>query len=103
MTMVVTYPSKELNFFRNGYGASVIKSKYSYGGAEGLWELAVLEGDYNKWVITYDTPITSDVLGHLTYSDVEKIRFKIEALPNTLAALLNAARQIELEKLAGVK
>jgi hypothetical protein len=86
-------PTKELNFFRNGYGASVIKSKYSYGGAEGLWELAVLEGDHNEWVITYDTPITSDVLGHLTYSDVEKIRFKIEALPN----------KNELENLIGVK
>ena len=74
--------TQELDFFRNGYGASVIKSKYSYGGDEGLWELAVLEGVHNGWEITYDTPITSDVLGHLTYSDVEKIRFKIEALPN---------------------
>jgi hypothetical protein len=82
-----------LTFYPNGYGASVIKSKYSYGGVEGLWELAVLEGDHNEWAITYDTPITSDVLGHLTYSDVEKIRLKIEALPN----------KTELENLIGGK
>jgi|DEB0MinimDraft_4_1074332.scaffolds.fasta_scaffold02890_4 hypothetical protein len=73
--------TKELTFFRNGYGASVIKSKYSYGGDEGLWELAVVEGDHKEWNLVYDTPITSDVLGYLTYSEVEKIRREIEALP----------------------
>ena len=26
--------------FPNGYGASVIKGKYTYGGPEGLWEIA---------------------------------------------------------------
>ena len=29
--------------FDNGYGASVVKHKYSYGGDKGLWELAVIE------------------------------------------------------------
>lgn len=28
--------------FDNGYGASVIQHRYSYGGPQGLWELAVL-------------------------------------------------------------
>ena len=82
-----------LTFYPNGYGASVIKSKYSYGGAEGLWELAVLEGGIHEWVITYDTSITPNVMGHLTWSEVEKIRLKIEALPN----------KNELENLIGVK
>ena len=58
--------SLEFNF-ANGYGASVIKSQYSYGGKNGLWELAVL---YNG-ELCYDTPITNDVLGHLSWEDVE--------------------------------
>ena len=46
--------------FDNGYGASVIKSPYSYGGNQDLYELAVIKDD----AICYDTPITDDVLGY---------------------------------------
>ena len=28
--------------FENGFGASVIRGLYTYGGRQGLWELAVL-------------------------------------------------------------
>ena len=43
-------------------GASVVMFPGSYGFEKGLWELAVLDpwGD-----ITYDTPITCDVIGYL--------------------------------------
>ena len=53
--------------FPNGYGASVIRHKGSYGFTEGLWELAVLDdaGD-----LCYYTPITDDVIGHLTDEEV---------------------------------
>ena len=34
----------------------------SYGFEKGLWELAVLDANGE---ITYDTPITNDVIGHL--------------------------------------
>lgn len=53
--------------FPNGYGASVIRHKGSYGFAKGLWELAVLDraGD-----LCYSTPITDDVIGHLTNEEV---------------------------------
>ena len=40
---------------------------HSYGGDEGLWEVALIgpTGD-----IRYDTPVTDDVLGHLTDDEV---------------------------------
>ena len=62
--------------FPNGYGASIIKSPYSYGGAQDLYELAVL---YDN-MINYDTEITNDVLGYLTSEDVTKLLERIEAL-----------------------
>lgn len=63
--------------FPNGYGASVIRNDLSYGGSEGLWELAVLDvrGD-----LTYDTPITDNVIGYLDEPAVDVILRKIEAL-----------------------
>jgi hypothetical protein len=68
------------HFFDNGYGVSVIQSPNSYGGSRGLYELAVLEGDEDEWQLCYDTPITDDVIGHLTESDVEKLLNEVAAL-----------------------
>ena len=67
-------------FYPNGYGASIVQHKYSYGGDRGLWELAIIEGNEDEWDICYDTPITSDVLGHLSESEVDELLIKIEAL-----------------------
>ena len=54
--------------FPNGWGASVICHRGSYGGYRGLWELAVeLHG-----IIVYDTAICADVIGHLTTKYVHK-------------------------------
>ena len=59
--------------FPNGYGASVIRHKGSYGYKKGLWEVAVLfEGE-----LCYDTEITNDVLGHLNDPEVDNILGKI--------------------------
>ena len=33
---------QKLYKFANGYGASVVKGEHTYGGDEGLWELAVI-------------------------------------------------------------
>jgi len=62
--------------FDNGYGASVIRSPYSYGGNRDLYELAVTK-DNN---LCYDTPITDDVLGYLTEDDVTKYLGQIQNL-----------------------
>jgi hypothetical protein len=67
--------------FENGYGASVVQSPHSYGGDEGLWELGVVRFTGERFKLTYDTPITSDVLGHLHESDVEEYLDAIAALP----------------------
>lgn len=67
-------------FFRNGYGVSVISHEGSFGGSEGLYELAVIQGNPTKWEITYNTPITDDVLGYLTEEEVESYLNQIKAL-----------------------
>ena len=68
-------------FFLNGYGASIVIGPYTYGGDRGLYELAVLEGNESKCGLAYDTPITDDVIGHLTPDAVTELLGRIEALP----------------------
>jgi len=63
--------------FENGYGASVIRNEQSYGGHIGLYELAVLD-NYGK--LTYDTPITDDVLGYLNPKEVTNYLIQIQDL-----------------------
>ena len=62
--------------FDNGYEVSVVKSEYTYGGKDGLYELAIFKDDD----ICYDTPITNDVLGYLTDKDVTEVLIKIQQL-----------------------
>lgn len=63
--------------FGNGYGASVIRGQFTYGGSSGLWELAVVGQDGQ---LDYETPITDDVLGYLSESDVTETLDAIAAL-----------------------
>jgi hypothetical protein len=63
--------------YPNGYGASIVRHKGSYGGKAGLYELGVLHN--NK--LCYTTPITDDVLGHLKESEVDGILTQIQELP----------------------
>lgn len=65
--------------FPNGRGASVIRCGISYGAESGLWELAVLDAAGS---LDYSTPITNDVLGHLTVADVNAALAAIAALPS---------------------
>jgi hypothetical protein len=68
-------------FYPNGYGASVIQSRYSYGGDKGLYELAVLRGTANDCDLCYTTPITDDVEGYLSPEAVSALLVRIAALP----------------------
>ena len=62
--------------FDNGFGASIIQTNFSQGGRAGLFELAVLkEGHVNS-----TTPITDDVIGHLTPEDVMLVLDQIKKL-----------------------
>lgn len=65
--------------FANGYGASVIRNPGSYGT-----ELAVLRftgPGKTEWEITYDTPITDDVIGWLSAEECREILVRIAELP----------------------
>ena len=63
--------------FDNGYGASVIIGPHTYGGEDGLYELAVLGKDKK---LTYDTPVTDDVEGYLSEIQVTDLLIKIQQL-----------------------
>ena len=49
----------------------------SYGNEDGLWELGVTQDGS----LTYDTPITDDVIGRLTEDEVQTTLAQIAALP----------------------
>lgn len=73
--------SVELGFqntykFPNAYGASLIYTPMSYG-----LELAVLNfEDVPEGRIVYDTPITDDVLGNLSWEEAVKALVEIKKL-----------------------
>jgi hypothetical protein len=63
--------------FDNGYGVSVVLHSYSYGGRDGLYELAVLDSNDE---ITYDTTVTNDVIGYLTEEEVSNVMKEVQNL-----------------------
>jgi hypothetical protein len=63
--------------FENGYGVSVISHSHSYGGSKGLYEIAVLDSEDN---LTYDTPVTNNVIGYLTEEEVTDVMKQVQKL-----------------------
>ena len=63
--------------FQNGYSASVVCNPTTYGYSTDLFEVAVLDKDGN---LCYDTPITSDVEGYLSFQGVANILKDISEL-----------------------
>lgn len=93
----VPHPNRFMGFgevarlnFDNGYGISVITGNEGsgfafngvYGDSEHPYEVAVLwNGE-----LTYETPITDDVIGYQTEADVEDLMRQIQELPEKKAA-----------------
>lgn len=69
--------------FRNSFGASVIRFKIgglsfrngygSYTNDETEFEVAVIKYDGDDYKLTYDTPITNDVLGHVGETGLQRV------------------------------
>ena len=68
--------------FANGYGASVVCFKGTYGFQAGLWELAVINTVEDD--IDFTTSVADDVVGWLTVDDVNGYLRKIKALPSAV-------------------
>ena len=84
--------TQKLFRFDNGYGASVVRFPGSYGYDQGLWELAVIQyetEEFEPFDIIYDTPITDDVIGRLTESEVNDLLVQIQAFPKKGASKMN--------------
>jgi hypothetical protein len=62
--------------FDNGYGASVVSHLASYGGKDGLFEVAVLKNGE----ICYTTNITNDVIGWCDFDKVAEILERVKNL-----------------------
>ena len=62
--------------FNNGYGISVLLGEMFYSNGKNTYEVAVLYD--NK--LTYNTPITNDVLGWQTAEQVTEIMSRIQDL-----------------------
>lgn len=63
--------------FDNGFGVSVVSHTYSYGGKRGLYEIAVLD---KNGELTYDTPVTNDVIGNLSETGVTNVMREVQEL-----------------------
>jgi len=85
-----------VHLFENGYGVSVVRGPYTYGGRHGLYEIAVLVHSHNhetkvdEWNITYETKLASpdgtthevdDVIGFLTEEGVSHYMTEVSKLP----------------------
>lgn len=63
--------------FDSGFGVSVVSTPFSYGGADGMYELAV----FKDGEIHYDTLVANgDVQGYLTEDNVSELMIQIQKL-----------------------
>ena len=69
--------------FENNYGISVLMGPYTLGGLLGKYEISILKMPPGKEfsVVTYDTPLANDVIGHLSKDEVDEYIAKIQELP----------------------
>ena len=67
-------------FFPNGYGVLVLFGKKFYSNGFDTYELAVIRKCDDGYSMAYDTPITNDVLAHLTGDEVTEIMIEVQRL-----------------------
>lgn len=81
--------------FSTGHGleVSVVRGSTTYGGSQGLFELAMLEDGR----CCYTTPITSDVLGYLSEAEVLDILERASMLIQRDGEWVPAASEEEAE------
>lgn len=87
--------TQRLYRFENNFGASVVRHSGSYGGNDGLYELAVIRwdpkanitlvenGPYKRitgWTVCYSTAITHNAIGYLEEDQVNTVLSFIEKL-----------------------
>lgn len=73
-----------LEFFSNGYGVSVVQGPMFYTRSADEYELAVLRGQSGSWKLTYETPVTDDVVGCLSKDQVTEYMKQVQELPSVL-------------------
>jgi hypothetical protein len=60
--------------FPNGFGASVITGPYTYGGSKGLFEMALLKFEGDKWDLVYHKDFADgDVAGYLSVAETNNL------------------------------
>ena len=61
---------KKVLEFENGYGLSIVSNDFSYGGNNGLFEIALLQNED----IVYNAELGfADVVGYLDFHEVSEI------------------------------
>lgn len=78
---------------RHGLEVSVTRGSTTFGGSQGLFELAILENGR----CCYTTPITSDVLGYLSESEVLEVLDQASMLIQRDGEWVPAASEEEAE------
>jgi len=73
------FDSRALISFDNGYGASIVTGFGAHSDEDHPYELAVFKGGS----ICYDSPMTDDVIGHLTEVELQKLLKQIQDLPRS--------------------
>lgn len=71
---------QKLYRFDNGFGASVIKHKFSYGGKQGFWELGIISWEGDSYELTILVEDTGDVKGWLDESEVDILLDRIDKI-----------------------
>lgn len=78
-TVFGSFNQKSRLDFPNGFGVSVISGGTGvYADDAHPYELAV----FKDGELTYDTPITGDVIGHCDEEDITELMAQVQALPS---------------------